>query len=282
MEDNLQAEFDLSPLVSSRVQSLYEDVHHHLNLYGKSETNCEEYGCNEDGICRCGVIVDLGASGPVMAPRLLDIMFQNENLSLKIKHDSAATTERRVDAYVYSRLLAQHEVNFEDLNWSASSNYYGEEIDYVKLPDSVSQEIEDQVSQYHNACEGFPDQTRLKEKVKWARMQADAGEEIEDVDYTIEKVDLKQIQLPSQPPASNSQAAVDYKGSISDSRAALAAPILLVSKQEDHYELIDGLTQYHALSELSQEKIWWNPSNYQKERQSFYRKPLVLVASGPE
>jgi hypothetical protein len=118
-----------------------------------SYRNCENYGCNEEGICRCSTIenahiVSVDVTNMVMS--IKDEYFDNTKASKrnsKINSVLGNITDD-IDFYTIDRILRINGV-WEPSNWDVQvcSGYYGQEIDDVILEDSVASKIEKQLEE---------------------------------------------------------------------------------------------------------------------------------------
>lgn len=95
------------------------------------EYNCEDYDCNESGICRCGQIHDAQIKSEVAIDQLLGYIDVGDKL---------------IDRYCAERILTINKV-WEPDNWfiDICNGYYGQEIDGIYLEGGVQDNIESQL-----------------------------------------------------------------------------------------------------------------------------------------
>lgn len=102
-------------------------------------TYCESYGCDDEGICRCGTIEDAEIRSVDVSKLSLEIysnFFDNSKATKRnIKINSILsdiTTD--VDRYTIDRILRSSKI-WEECNWDlrVTGGYYGQEFDGVYL-----------------------------------------------------------------------------------------------------------------------------------------------------
>ena len=115
--------------------------------------NCDAYGCNEEGICRCGTIEDAHVIS-VKIPSMVDEIYANYfDDTLASKRNSTINSilggvSKEIDIYTIDRILRINKA-YEPTNWEVQvcGGYYGQEIDDVLLENSVAQKIENQINE---------------------------------------------------------------------------------------------------------------------------------------
>jgi hypothetical protein len=97
--------------------------------------SCETSGCDEEGICRCGKIVDehvMSVDLSLVTDEIYDQLFPRENQSDKRENilSEIFYGGEKVDKYCIYRILAINESYYPE-NWrvNISGGYYGDEID---------------------------------------------------------------------------------------------------------------------------------------------------------
>lgn len=111
------------------VEMLDYDYQYQLDLDYEHEYNCHDEGCDEEGICRCGRIVD---------PRIRSI-----NIStLSTEMSNSLEISDTIGRYCINRILHAHQLWDAD-SWDISvcGGYYGQEIESVKIHPAVKKEI---------------------------------------------------------------------------------------------------------------------------------------------
>jgi hypothetical protein len=115
--------------------------------------DCEHHGCHDEGICRCGTIVNahiISVNIPSMVDEIYSEYFDN---SLATKRNSTINTilggvSKEIDIYTIDRILRINGA-YEPSNWDIQicGGYYGQEIDDIILEDSIARKIEDQINE---------------------------------------------------------------------------------------------------------------------------------------
>lgn len=118
--------------------------------------DCSAHGCDDEGICRCGIIEDahvVSVNIPNMVNEIHANYFDN---TLATKRNSTINNilggvSKEIDIYTIDRILRINKV-YEPSNWDVQvcGGYYGQEIDDVILEDSVAQKIENQLEEAFN------------------------------------------------------------------------------------------------------------------------------------
>ena len=149
--------------------------------------DCESYGCDEEGICRCGTIDDAHVISVKIPPMVNEIYENYFDNSLSTKRNSTINTilggvSKEIDIYTIDRILRINKV-YEPSNWEVQVcvGYYGEEIDDIILEDSVAQKIEEQLDKAFSIID-------LSERVEYLLM-LEYGKilpELKDRKYSVE------------------------------------------------------------------------------------------------
>lgn len=120
------------------------DVNYNYEYY------CDTYGCDEEGICRCGTItyetIGLVKTKPV-ADAIYDIYFKDNIATTrnnKIQSLWGITPE--LVKYAIDRLLVVNKI-WDRNNWDIEigNGYYGQEIDGAYIKNSVSKKLESEI-----------------------------------------------------------------------------------------------------------------------------------------
>lgn len=149
--------------------------------------DCESYGCDEEGICRCGTIDDAHVISVKIPPMVNEIYENYFDNSLSTKRNSTINTilggvSKEIDIYTIDRILRINKV-YEPSNWEVQvcGGYYGQEIDDVILDDSIAKKIEDQLDKAFSIID-------LSERVEYLLM-LEYGKilpELKDSKYSVE------------------------------------------------------------------------------------------------
>lgn len=113
--------------------------------------DCSAYGCDEEGICRCGTIEDAHVIS-VNIPNMVNEIYSNYfDDTLATRRNSTINSilggvSKEIDIYTIDRILRINKA-YEPTNWEVQvcGGYYGQEIDDIILDDSVAGKIENQL-----------------------------------------------------------------------------------------------------------------------------------------
>ena len=117
-----------------------------------TENYCEESGCYDEGICRCGIISCAFVTSVNlhnMTNHIYDSIF-DKSKSIR-RHKRIASIlygGELVDKYCIYRILSRYEL-YDKYLWNVEviGGYYGEEIGNVTLPDELFKEISTKCSE---------------------------------------------------------------------------------------------------------------------------------------
>ncbi len=113
--------------------------------------DCESYGCDEEGICRCGSIhnehiesVDVS----LIVKKIYDDFFEQG----KAADRNNAINEvlygigKDIDIYTIDRILRSYKI-WENENWNieVEGGYYGQEVGDVTIKESIADKIEEEL-----------------------------------------------------------------------------------------------------------------------------------------
>ena len=113
--------------------------------------DCENYGCDEEGICRCGTInnehidsVDVS----LIVKRIYDEFFEQG----KAANRNNAINEvlygigKDIDIYTIDRIIRSYKI-WENDNWDieVEGGYYGQEVNDVRIKESIADKIEEEL-----------------------------------------------------------------------------------------------------------------------------------------
>lgn len=198
------------------------DVRYDVDLKYDTDYDCEQYGCDNEGICRCGSISN---------PRILSV-----NSWVIANH--FADLGDPLQHYAIERYCARLETDDFKIDWSHS--YYGDEIDSVELNDSVKQKIVDiknlqgtdliefaLKNEYGDVLPQYRNRT-------WGYIQKAPFEPI-----ILGKTDRRDI---------NKDRIEFYKSNIGNGDQY--KPVLLCELHEQIFRVIDGYHRYMAIKEL--------------------------------
>ena len=126
---------------------------YNLNYDYDSYRDCENHGCNDEGICRCCTIENAYVIS-VDIPSIVSEIYANHfDNSLATKRNSTINSilggvSKEIDIYTIDRILRINKA-YEPSNWEIQicGGYYGQEIDDIILENSIAQKIEDQINE---------------------------------------------------------------------------------------------------------------------------------------
>ena len=130
-----------------------QNFRYNVNYDYSDYRNCDAYGCDDEGICRCGTIENAHVL-TVDIPSIVNEIYANHfDNSLATKRNSTINSilggvSKEIDIYTIDRILRINKA-YEPSNWEVQvcGGYYGQEIDDVLLENSVAQKIEDQINE---------------------------------------------------------------------------------------------------------------------------------------
>jgi hypothetical protein len=130
-----------------------QNFRYNVNYDYSDYRNCDAYGCDDEGICRCGTIENAHVL-TVDIPSIVNEIYANHfDNSLASKRNSTINSilggvSKEIDIYTIDRILRINKA-YEPTNWEVQvcGGYYGQEIDDIILEDSVAQKIENQINE---------------------------------------------------------------------------------------------------------------------------------------
>ena len=130
-----------------------QNFRYNVNYDYSDYRDCDAYGCDEEGICRCGTIENAHVL-TVDIPSIVNEIYANHfDNSLATKRNSTINSilggvSKEIDIYTIDRILRINKA-YEPTNWEVQvcGGYYGQEIDDIILEDSVAQKIENQINE---------------------------------------------------------------------------------------------------------------------------------------
>lgn len=215
------------------------------------ENSCEESGCNDEGICRCGVIVDAKIT-KVNIELFTDTIYSSYYGDDKAsKRDAQINTVlfgtgKELDIYTIDRILRIHKV-WESYNWNIEvvGGYYGQEIDGVTLDETVRQKIESCVNTALEISE-FDKRIEYLLNLEYGYILP----ELEGCKYSIVDIPKSEIKIGSdghskKVESKNLSHYKDYNG--------IKGVVLLSGKKHGKpYRLIDG---YHRVTSTNTRNV---------------------------
>ena len=211
--------------------------------------DCESYGCDEEGICRCGTIDDAHVISVKIPPMVNEIYENYFDNSLSTKRNSTINTilggvSKEIDIYTIDRILRINKV-YEPTNWEINvcGGYYGQEIDNIILEDSIARKLEEQIDEALSIIE-------LTKRVEYL-LKLEYGHilpSLQNCQYSVETIERDKIIFGNN----NHYKKVNLKNidHYSDNNYNSIRGIVL--KKDEEYRLIDG---YHRCSSTNNKTI---------------------------
>jgi hypothetical protein len=156
--------------------------------------DCENYGCDEEGICRCASIHNESVESvdvSLIVKKIYDDFFEqgkaaNRNNTI---NEVLYGIGKDIDIYTIDRIIRSYKI-WENENWDieVEGGYYGQEVNDVKIKESVADKIEEELLIIFSL-------PSLKEKIEYL-LKVEYGKilpEITDCNYkfiTIDKDDI--------------------------------------------------------------------------------------------
>jgi len=156
--------------------------------------DCENYGCDEEGICRCGTIYDEHVESvdvSLLVKKIYDDFFEQG----KAADRNNAINEilygigKDIDIYTIDRILRSYKI-WENENWNieVDGGYYGQEVGDVTIKESIADKIEEELWIVFSLA-------TLKEKIEYL-LKVEYGKilpEIADANYESIVIDKDDI-----------------------------------------------------------------------------------------
>lgn len=230
------------------IEVLRNDFKYSVSYNYDTEYSCEESGCIEEGICRCGYItntylynVDISA----LTSNIYSEIFDN-SISTK-RHNTinslwGITTE--IDKYTIDRILRINKVwkaEFWEVN--VGGGYYGQEVSDVVLTENIVQKLNTQLEKAFEI-------DNLTERIEYLLELENEFilDDIKDKNYTISVIDIDEIIFSN--PDHKRRVLVEELEHYSDKNYKGIRGI--VKKDGKKFKLIDG---YHRLSKTENKMV---------------------------
>ena len=166
----------------------YMVLYRHDTVY-----SCEESGCNEEGICRCGYITNTYLYKVDVFAIVTDIYSDIFDNSISTKRHNTINSlwgiSEDIEKYTIDRILRINKVwkpEFWDIN--IAGGYYGQQVDEVVL-------IEDMVQKLNTQLEKAFDIDNLTERIEYL-LNLENGfilEDIKDKKYAVSVIDIDDV-----------------------------------------------------------------------------------------
>jgi hypothetical protein len=224
------------------IEALRNDFKYSVSYNYDTVYSCEESGCNLEGICRCGCVVNTYLSN-------VDISALTSNIYSEIFDNSISTKRHNtinslwgittdIDKYTIDRILRINKVwkpEFWEIN--VGGGYYGQEVSDVVLTEDVVQKLNTQLKKAF-------DIDNLTKRIEYL-LELENGfilDDLKNKSYQISVIDIKDIIFSN--PEHKRKILIEELEHYSDKNYKGIRGIV---KKDSHnkWKLIDG---YHRLS----------------------------------
>lgn len=155
--------------------------------------SCEESGCNEEGLCRCGKLVNISLKEVDISEISTEIYSRLFDNSVYTKRNNSINSlwgiTPEIDKYTIDRILRINKVwkpEFWDIN--ITGGYYGQEIDEIVLVEDIVQKLKTQLELAFEV-------NNLKERIEYL-LELENGfilDDIKEKDYKVSIIDINDI-----------------------------------------------------------------------------------------
>jgi len=219
------------------------DYKYFLTINYGTENNCQESGCNEEGICRCTTIINPKVDCVKFSSLVEEIHKEHFSNRKSLQRNNTLNSvlygsSEKIDHYLIDRILRINKI-FLNSNWTidVSSGYYGQEIDRVCLEYDLAKKISEEIT---TGLELFS----LKEKIEYLLLLEYGRilENLKNCQWEIRNIPIQQISVPNKTHFNNCQESYEYY-QIRNYNLIRG----IVIQEGQMFRLIDG---YHRVSEL--------------------------------
>jgi hypothetical protein len=230
------------------IESLRKDFKYMVSYDYDTIYSCEESGCIEEGICRCGYITNTYLYKVDVSAIATNIYSEIFNNSISTKRHNAINSlwgiSEDIEKYTIDRILRINKIwkpEFWDIN--ISGGYYGQEVDEVVL-------IEDVVKRINSQLEKAFEIDNLKERIDYL-LELENGFLLEDIkngQYNISVIDIDDVVFTN--PDHKRRVLMEELEHYSDKNYLGIRGI--VKKDGAKFKIIDG---YHRLSKTENKLV---------------------------
>jgi hypothetical protein len=201
----------------------------------ENEYDCEGYGCDDEGICRCGVIVDAKVTETNL-DRISDKILLSH---YKYRTSKGIDNFGTIDEYCVERILRFHKIyDCDSFTVNACGGYYGEEIDSVKI--NRNDKLLSDLNNFFLLKENHK-KIEFVLKMEYQKLLP----ELENLDWQIGSINKEDIDFGSDKHYKM------VKKSNCDFYKKHSLPLGIVFAKDGRYRLIDG---YHRLCASEKDK----------------------------
>lgn len=230
------------------IETLRNDFKYMVSYDYDTIYSCEESGCNEEGICRCGHITNTYLNKVDVSAIVNNIYSEIFDNSISTKRNNVINSlwgiSSEIQKYTIDRILRVNKIwKPEFWNINVSGGYYGQEIDEVIL-------IEDMVLKINSQLERAFQIDNLSERVEYL-LTIENGfilDDIKDKKYHISVIDIDDIIFSNT--EHKRKVVIEELEHYSDRNYSGIRGI--VKKDGIKWKLIDG---YHRLSKTENKLV---------------------------
>ena len=230
------------------IETLRNDFKYMVSYDYDTIYSCEESGCNEEGICRCGHITNTYLNKVDVSAIVTNIYSEIFDNSISTKRNNVINSlwgiSSEIQKYTIDRILRVNKIwKPEFWNINVSGGYYGQEIDEVIL-------IEDMVLKINSQLEMAFQIDNLSERVEYL-LTLENGfilDDIKDKKYHISVIDIDDIIFSNT--EHKRKVVIEELEHYSDRNYSGIRGI--VKKDGIKFKLIDG---YHRLSKTENKLV---------------------------
>lgn len=224
------------------------DYQHHVRFTTEGHSSCHEWGCIDEGICRCYIIDSINIED-VNIQTISELLYYSifgKNTKQEKRNNliNSLLYQTDIDFFAIDRILRNRKVYLnEKWNWETINNYYGDEVKSIYLNDSVYEEISKHLDEYFS-METFTDKVNFLLKIEYGYLL----EELKNKSYEVVEVDYSDIHFPQKNHMKKSKLNNHYDKEIFKEWFIFG----FCKKVDDKYVVIDG---YHRLLSAGNKKI---------------------------
>lgn len=230
------------------IEALRNDFKYSVSYNYDTVYSCEESGCNEEGICRCGYITNtylakVDVSG--VSATIYSEIFDN---SISTKRHNAINSlwgiSEEIEKYTIDRILRINKIwkpEFWEIN--VTGGYYGQEVDDVVLTEDIIEKLNTQLKKAFEI-------DNLTHRIEYL-LELENGfilDELKDKNYNVSVIDIDDIIFSNK--GHKSRILIEDIDHYSDRNYYGIRGI--VKKDGKKFRVIDG---YHRLSKTENKLV---------------------------
>jgi hypothetical protein len=225
------------------------DLQYGVNCDYQTEERCAEYGCQEEGICRCTTIHNEEVSYvniPYISNRIYETIYGTDKATKRdeIIKEILFGFNKEFEVYCFDRILRSKKI-WKSNNWiiNVVSGYYGQEIGDVKLYHSLAKDIDVTINEFIN-IENIKDRIEKILTLEYGYILP----ELKECEYEVITLNVEDLVFPQN----NHYQLVKYKAVSFYSDENYLGIRGIVKRSGDKYKVIDG---YHRLSKTKKNEV---------------------------